>query len=169
MSDHMMIGSLRRTVHQDAGEQTEESANGSASSAVRNPISRRCRIEQQGAGERQRQEGDLSAEVGVMVSELHSRTKSPWRHSPLNARAGFSRRNRFAIVFPLSLARYQKSRIVKLPNSGAIHNFSGFLAQFGFSSARSATAKDAFSITDDFLRGLPDASGDPAGRGVRAE
>src|SRR5713101_3897372 len=35
----------------------------------------------------------------VMVSELHSRTKSPWRHSPLNTRVGFSRRNKFAMSF----------------------------------------------------------------------
>src|SRR5712672_231231 len=166
MSDHMMIGSLgARSTRTPASR--PKSANGSASSAVRMPISKGVASSSR-APVSGRARKVISPPKWVMVSELHSRTKSPWRHSPFNARAGFSRRNRFAIVFPLSLARYQKSQIVKLPNSGAIGNFSRFLAQFGFSPARARPRRTPFHHRR-FPARLPDASGDPAGRGVRAE
>src|SRR5439155_296093 len=97
MSDHTMIGSLgARSTSTPANR--PKSANGSASSAVRTPIS-------SGVASSSRAPVSGSARKvicppkWVMVSELHSRTKSPLRHSPLNARVGFSRRSKFAIVF----------------------------------------------------------------------
>src|SRR5437867_1772325 len=90
MSDHTMIGSLgKRSTSTPANR--PKSANGSASSAVRTPISSGVASSSR-APVSGRARKVICPPKWVMVSEPHSRTKSPWRHSPFNARMGLVRR-----------------------------------------------------------------------------
>src|SRR5437016_5464583 len=90
MSGHTMIGSLgKRSTSTPANR--PKSANGSASSAVRTPISSGVASSSR-APVSGRARKVICPPKWVMVSEPHSRTKSPWRHRPFNARMGLVRR-----------------------------------------------------------------------------
>src|SRR3989454_9795100 len=90
MSDHTMIGSLgKRSTSTPANR--PKSANGIAASAVRTPISGGVASSSR-APVSGRARKVICPPKWVMVSEPHSRTKSPWRHRPFNARMGLVRR-----------------------------------------------------------------------------